>query len=1682
MNHIYRIVWNQTKTCWQAVCETANGHPRGTSSRRASGTSRNVASVRPRTRLKLSHAALLCGFGLMTSSVGAAPTGGQVSAGTATISQSGATTTIQQASQKAAIDWTGFSVGKTESVRFNQPNASAITLNRVTGTERSEILGSLSANGQVFILNPNGVLFGKGAQVNVGGIVASTLRMSNEDFMAGNFRLTEGPNARASVSNEGEIRVAEGGVLALIAPVVTNTGTLAAPQGSVLMAAADAVSVTLQDGSLVSYTIDKGNLQALVDNGGVIHAEGGHVVLTAKGLDALSKAVVNHSGIIEAQTVSTKNGVVELLGDMEVGQVNLSGRVDASAPRGGNGGSVEARAETVTVSGEARVTTLAAQGQTGNWMIVGTDPAIVSSGGVITGALLSANLADTNVTIRTGTDGLLVGNGQISVNDVVSWSSNTLTLIAGKNIYINATMNGRGAASLVLNYGQTGSAVENPWDYFLSNGAKINLPAGPSFSTKVGADGLVRRYTVISSLGSEGSNSITTLQGVGSNGNWYCYALGSDIDAAETRSWNSGAGFSPIQHIANFDGFGHAISNLYINRPSEGEVGLFRVVLSPRLVNRNNQYIDRYGTIRNLSVNNANIIGNNSVGIISGRNTSVGLNLSSSGYVAAEGGVVGGVFGNMSSGYIFSSFSNATVRGGYSVGGLIGENLGGTVADSYATGDVTLTQRIFSAGGLVGLAAYGAKVLNSYSTGQVLNPNGGADVGGLIGSMVFDATVSASYFDSEKSGTMLSAGGEPRSTAEMQQKKTFSGWDFNNTWRIVEGSSYPMLRALTQGKITLTAAARDVAKVYNKIPWFGGGVVDYSGFAGTDSPSDLSGSIQWGGTSQGAIDAGLYTLIPSGLYSQKYEIDFKPATLYIAPRILDVSVSKPYDGSGTFNTGFSVKNVLPGDTVNITGEATVASVDAGTYTAFTSNTLSTGNKNYTLNPVNTPNYSYGSFGSVTATIDPAVIRLLGISGRRVYDGTPNAYWNDSISFQGLIEADKEKVYLVSGSGTLSGKDVGGHRLLSINTLRLSGSASNNYILDLNGSSWTIDPRPVDVIASKVFDGTSLFSSGFVVSSETFGNVVNVSGHASVASSDAANYFGFVDSSLTVDNKNFVFSSDSKVSAAIQRAPVSIWVLDQKIKEGEFVAPYQYKVVRSDTGEEIGSKVLVDVVYSSEAERKYKQYGYGVYSFGIDGYRLNSGNYFVSNMFDGTLLVTPKLVEYFFGAQLESVRGALNGNLPKYEEAVAYGSPWKLLPPNESVLHDNGNGLPERKYVHTDGREVVFDGDTHQILRGGLYGGTFNFSNNSESTLRHAVFDMAPSWQLREICSAGYGGFSKCAGSVIGNDVVARIAVKNSEDVGPHRAAVDSGESVSRIEGDRMKRYASVSELNIFTAYYGQAIGAVNESLKNLHGQLFNQQSSWMETILSTEESVSHYVERLNRIDLNDPNSLIRLVDEIAEENKEFDRDINKIKNLSVQIDGFFDIANVLVVGEGLFAAAGLTKDAVGALSIEISKHKGRIADLDKSMIDSLNEIVRAFPGAFDDEFKDLSFKIMRDRNVDASLAKLVMNLIEDLSLRKLIDASEAASAVYDAFELLAGVVKVEEDKNLYIEFLTTADKKDVHKIYAQNYLVNKLGLDKAASQNVYSITRVDKFMPWDDPLFLTKINPDGVVIQSYCCN
>src|SRR5256885_5780287 len=209
------------------------------------------------------------------------PTGGRLVAGQATISTSGANMQIQQGSTKAALDWNTFSIGSQAAVTFNQPSASSIALNRVLGNDASQIYGRLSANGQVFLLNPNGVLFARGSQVDVGGIVASTLRMSSDDFMSGRYRLAEGGNG--SVVNQGDIK---GRSVVLVGPHVTNDGTIEAQSGTISLVGASAATLDYMADGLVQIRIDQGAVRAEVINNGLIHAGGGNATLTANSLDS----------------------------------------------------------------------------------------------------------------------------------------------------------------------------------------------------------------------------------------------------------------------------------------------------------------------------------------------------------------------------------------------------------------------------------------------------------------------------------------------------------------------------------------------------------------------------------------------------------------------------------------------------------------------------------------------------------------------------------------------------------------------------------------------------------------------------------------------------------------------------------------------------------------------------------------------------------------------------------------------------------------------------------------------------------------------------------------------------------------------------------------------------------------------------------------------------------------------------------------------------------------------------------------------------------------------------------------------------------------------------------------------------------------------------------------------------
>ncbi len=462
MNRIYRLVWNASLNLWVAVAENAKGCGKGGSVR--SGVlfgSTPVDDAAPGFTLRTACRAalvLIASAAVMTNQAHAANAAdASVTAGAAAISTVGNTTTIHQTTQRAAIDWTSLSTAAQEALIFNQPNAQAIALNRITGSNPSELLGSLTANGQVFILNPNGVLFGAGSQVNVGGLVASTLSMSNADFMAGNhvFSNNGAGGTSGSVVNQGTLTAAPGGYLALLAPEVRNEGVMIASLGTALLAAGNKVTLNLDNGSLLGYSIDQGAINALAENKQLIQANGGQVLLSAKAMDSLTTATVNNSGIIEAKTIANKAGRIMLMGDMETGTVNVGGTLDASAPDGGNGGFIETSAAHVNVAAGTRVTTKATDGQSGTWLIDPVDFTIAAGNAAQTpsgmgAGTLSAALDLGNVSIAT--DGSTAGNGDINVDSAVSWSANpgTLTLTAHRDINFNAnvTYSGTGAAGL----------------------------------------------------------------------------------------------------------------------------------------------------------------------------------------------------------------------------------------------------------------------------------------------------------------------------------------------------------------------------------------------------------------------------------------------------------------------------------------------------------------------------------------------------------------------------------------------------------------------------------------------------------------------------------------------------------------------------------------------------------------------------------------------------------------------------------------------------------------------------------------------------------------------------------------------------------------------------------------------------------------------------------------------------------------------------------------------------------------------------------------------------------------------------------------------------------------------------------------------------------------------------------
>ncbi|WP_421995253.1 beta strand repeat-containing protein [Roseococcus sp.] len=333
------------------------------------------------TSPKTLRAALLAGTALIFPALAQAqpaanarPQGGAVVAGSATIGGDAGRTVINQTTDRAAINWQSFDVGRNQAVQFQQPSSSSITLNRVISPNPSQIAGQITANGQIAIVNQSGVVFHQGSTVNAAGLVVSTANISNEAFMRGgrmNFDQPGRPDAR--IENNGTITVREAGLAALVAPQVANRGVIRARMGRVVLAGAETSVVDLHGDGLLSLEVTSPvrqaptNGEALVTNTGTVTATGGTVVLTASAVDGIVQDLVRAGGRIAANTdaATRRTGRVVVTGNG--GAVRIEGQVSAEGLAAGTrGGDIQILGERTLVDSTARVN---ASGRTGGGTI-----------------------------------------------------------------------------------------------------------------------------------------------------------------------------------------------------------------------------------------------------------------------------------------------------------------------------------------------------------------------------------------------------------------------------------------------------------------------------------------------------------------------------------------------------------------------------------------------------------------------------------------------------------------------------------------------------------------------------------------------------------------------------------------------------------------------------------------------------------------------------------------------------------------------------------------------------------------------------------------------------------------------------------------------------------------------------------------------------------------------------------------------------------------------------------------------------------------------------------------------------------------------------------------------------------------------------------------------------------------
>ena len=558
------------------------------------------------------------------------PTGEQVVGGSASFDRpSDGVLNINQNTDRVVINWDQFNIGSKAITEFFQPGSHSLAVNRVTGAgqDPTKILGTLKANGQIMVLDRNGVLFGKNSIVDVGGIIASTGDISNADAMDGDGKFNFTNFGRGKIVLNGSVTIADAGVAAFVSPFVSNNGVINAKLGKVAFAAGQKVTLDLYGDDLIEIAVNDKLGDALLKNAGKINAEGGEVIMTAQAAKSAVDNVINMSGVINVSSIETQGGKIILKGG-EQGKVSVSGGLYASGKTGG----------IVTINGQSTSFTgdIAARGDhakvevSGGALALGGSIDIDSTGEVNfdpTVFTVDAGAATTLVTALSGGGTVNVtADQQIIVNSTIDSSAqaNAATLNfhdadgGGLQVDLNAVIklgalqNLTGEATTV-NVASTG-LIQNGVDVAATN-ATVNVAAG-TYNEVV----LVNK-----GISLKGANA-----GISGNGVRGAESKVGSVDVTVTNA--SLDGFAVTNGVTVDNANGVTITNNFVNNPTGDGILVTNGTLSAQIIRNaiNNASANgiHVNNVSSASIN-GNVITNavttmNGVYVEGGANSSIG--------------------------------------------------------------------------------------------------------------------------------------------------------------------------------------------------------------------------------------------------------------------------------------------------------------------------------------------------------------------------------------------------------------------------------------------------------------------------------------------------------------------------------------------------------------------------------------------------------------------------------------------------------------------------------------------------------------------------------------------------------------------------------------------------------------------------------------------------------------------------------------------------------------------------------------------------------------------------------------------------------------------------------------------------------------------------------------------------